>query len=85
MRYKKLTELGAGSFGTVHKAIDVDTGKFMAVKILRGPSEGNRDALKREVEILSTLKHVGCTSPAICAELIAPAPYRGLHYVTRLG
>ncbi|KAK4204866.1 kinase-like protein [Triangularia verruculosa] len=57
VRYKKMMELGAGSFGTVHKAIDVDTGKFMAVKVLREENRDRRSTLKREVEILSTLGH----------------------------
>ncbi|KAK4171055.1 hypothetical protein QBC36DRAFT_391346 [Triangularia setosa] len=35
MRNKKMAELGTGQFGTVHKAIDVDLGRLVAVKMLR--------------------------------------------------
>ena len=45
-------ELGRGSFGTVHKAVDVSTGYEYAAKIFRG---GN---WKKEVEILKSVSHV---------------------------
>ncbi len=39
MRYVPVGDpLGSGQFGIVHKAIDVDTGKFMAVKIIELPA-----------------------------------------------
>jgi hypothetical protein len=46
MKYVKVVEgkLGSGQFRTVHKAINVDSGKFMAVKILERPTR----ALKQE-------------------------------------
>jgi serine/threonine protein kinase len=66
MRYMKVGgKLGSGQFGTVHKAIDVDSGKFMAVKILERPIRASKQedwreeslyyALKREVETLSEI------------------------------
>ncbi|MCJ1479186.1 hypothetical protein MMC13_007870 [Lambiella insularis] len=68
MRYVTVVggTLGSGQFGTVRKAIDVDSGKFMVVKILQRPTrasklEGWRTslyyALKREVETLSGISH----------------------------
>ncbi|CZR69589.1 uncharacterized protein PAC_19489 [Phialocephala subalpina] len=60
-------KLGSGQFGTVHKAIDVDSGKFMAVKILERSTRASKQedwkqslyyALKREVETLSEISHV---------------------------
>jgi serine/threonine protein kinase len=44
MRYVKVVEgkLGSGQFGTVYKAIDVDSGKFMAVKILKQPTRASK-------------------------------------------
>jgi hypothetical protein len=59
--------LGVGQFGTVLKAIDVDTAEIMAVKILHRPEGASTEdewrqsvlrTLKREVEILSQLNHV---------------------------
>jgi serine/threonine protein kinase len=63
-------KLGSGQFGTVYKAIDVDLGKFMAVKILEQPLRKSKQenwrivlyyALKREVETLSDISHVSKT------------------------
>ena len=67
MRYVKVGMLGSGQFGEVHKAIDVDLGKFMAVKIMQRPAGISKQedwrislyyALKREVETLSEISHV---------------------------
>ena len=69
MRYVKtdVKPLGSGQYGTVRKAINVDTGQFMAVKILERPSSASRleawrrsvaYALKREVENLARMNHV---------------------------
>ncbi|KAI9768629.1 MAG: hypothetical protein M1840_004826 [Geoglossum simile] len=66
MRYVMRERLGSGQFGIVYKAIDVDSGKFMAVKIIRRPTEALEQeqwkaslyfALKREVETLSRIYH----------------------------
>jgi serine/threonine protein kinase len=68
MRYVPVgPPLGSGQFGTVYKAIDVDSGKFMAVKIVERPEklsqqEAWRKLLKREVEILCNISHVSKTS-----------------------
>ena len=67
MRYKNIgPPLGSGQFGIVHKCIDVDSGKFMAVKILKRPQGISQEdwreelcyTLKREVETLSDISHV---------------------------
>ncbi len=71
MRYATVIRLGSGQFGEVHKAVNVDSGELMAVKMLKKPSEASKQqdwkvsvyyALKREVEILSTINHVSKTS-----------------------
>lgn len=75
MRYVTVVggKLGSGQFGTVHKAIDLDSGKFMAVKILEQPARKSKQevwkqslyyALKREVETLSEISHVSKSSSA---------------------
>lgn len=66
MRFIHGALLGAGNFGTVYRAIDIDTGKLMAVKILQQPQGTSEEAwrrsvyyaLKREVETLSQISHV---------------------------
>jgi serine/threonine protein kinase len=67
VRYVKVGRLGSGQFGEVHKAINVDSGRLMAVKILRRPARISKQdewktsvyyALKREVETLSSISHV---------------------------
>lgn len=69
MRYARFDKLGSGQFGEVYKAVDVDSGRLMAVKIIRphmSPTKEELDewrlavkyALKREVETLSRLNHV---------------------------
>jgi len=52
IRYYKKEELGKGSFGEVHKAVDVDSGEFFALKLVKWPDLQSREytALKRDVE-----------------------------------
>ncbi|KAF2176607.1 kinase-like protein [Zopfia rhizophila CBS 207.26] len=69
MRYAKIGDmLGVGQFAEVYKAVDVDSGKLMAVKILKPPlgatkqqQEGWRQsvyyAFKRKVENLAKINH----------------------------
>jgi hypothetical protein len=69
IRYTKGADpIGKGRFGTVYKAVDVDSGSLLAVKIISKSNEGfggGRDwagtffhALKNEIHILSILHHV---------------------------
>lgn len=62
IRYLRKDLLGRGQFGTVYEAMDMHSGKPMAVKIMHrptgtGPQQGWVN-LKREVEILSRISHV---------------------------
>jgi hypothetical protein len=94
MRYIKATPnaLGSGQFGEVYKVIDVDSGKFMAVKTLKRKSKQEDwrtslyRALKREVETIFTISHVSRTPPtSYTYELISVlASYCRLYRVTRL-
>jgi hypothetical protein len=98
MRYVKVVggKLGSGQFGTVHKAIDVDSGKFMAVKILERPTRASKQeewkqslyyALKREVETLSEISHVSKSSSTSYTHklIFMLATHRRLYRITRLG
>ena len=76
MRYVTIGDrLGSRTYGTVYKAIDVDLGKFMAVKILERPMRASKQedlrislhyALKREVKTLSEISHISKSSSASC-------------------
>lgn len=69
-RYVITKRLGSGTFGTVGEAVDMDSGRLLAVKNLKAPSnllnlgelisyERNRwQALHREVAVLSRTRHV---------------------------
>ncbi|KAI4271796.1 MAG: hypothetical protein L6R38_006774 [Xanthoria sp. 2 TBL-2021] len=58
MRYKELQVLGSGNFGAVFKALNYDSGKFMAVKKLNIKSDREHMyARKREVETLARIRH----------------------------
>lgn len=50
--------LGAGAFGEVWKALDIDTGRVMAAKVMKKRGGELWEMLKREVQILSRISHV---------------------------
>lgn len=56
LRSRILQELGRGQFGEVYKALDVDGGRFLAVKIIQGTLQ-QPCQVKREVEILARTSH----------------------------
>ena len=95
MRYVKVERLRYGQIGTVHKVIDVDSGKLMAVKIFERPAKASNlekfnqslyYALKREVEALSVISHVSAPWVSDTNILISTsATYRRLYHITRLG
>jgi hypothetical protein len=69
IRYKReANHIGRGRFGTVYKAVNVDLGSLLAVKIISKSNEGFGGggdwagtffhALKNEIHILSILHHV---------------------------
>lgn len=58
-RFVLLPEIREGGMGTVQKAVDLETGKFAAVKTMKygGDQERARTSFAREVEALQRLKH----------------------------
>lgn len=66
IRYIKGRQLGSGQFGTVYKAVDVDSATTMAVKTIQRPQCGwetdSWNRMKREVETLARISHV--TNPS---------------------
>ena len=67
LRYVKRSRLGQGTFSEVWKAVNVDSGSYLAVKMVIQPPEGFQDGLlnllKREVKVLSKASHVSQTIP----------------------
>lgn len=56
--YEFLDTLGAGSFGTVRKAIQKSTGREVAIKIiLKSRLHGHLEVVEREIELLASIKH----------------------------
>lgn len=56
--YEFLNTLGAGSFGTVRKAIQKPTGREVAIKIiLKSRLHGHLEVVEREINLLGSLKH----------------------------
>lgn len=66
IRFDVINGLGSGTFGAVTKAVDVDTGRLIAIKKIRIKKNGNaparNDVWVAEVNSLSNLVHVSASS-----------------------
>lgn len=58
IRWAKRGALGAGSFGQVWSAINVDSGEAFAVKTVKVSSDDDLPQLKREINTLACISHV---------------------------
>lgn len=56
-RYKILELLGSGSFGTVRKCRDRETGEYFACKTIKKERVDNVESLRREISILKKVNH----------------------------
>ena len=55
MRYKTMeNRLGAGEFSSVYKAINVDSGKFMAIKLISSAQEDTKTTRRKVDAIIET-------------------------------
>ncbi|KAF2793598.1 calcium/calmodulin-dependent protein kinase [Melanomma pulvis-pyrius CBS 109.77] len=59
IRYYKKESVGFGSYGEVYKAVNVDSGELLALKLVKWPERQSYQytMLKREVETLARLSH----------------------------
>ena len=71
-------EAGRGGMGIVYKAVDLNTGHSVALKILRRSAQATRDRerFEREAQVLSTLRH-----PAIVSYVAHGQTPDGQHYL----
>lgn len=87
-RYAILGDLvGTGSFGIVHKCVEVDSGNYMAVKILlpplETPTEQWKTLIKCEVDTLAGGDHVSRRASSLAVKLTdLPESYRRLLWST---
>jgi serine/threonine protein kinase len=59
-KYKVLYQVGAGTFARVHRAVHRETGKVVALKVLRGrfcDKAEKRDQFNKEAEVGQALRH----------------------------
>ncbi len=75
-------ELGAGAFGVVYKALDLQTGRHVALKIPRPENLKNQDFLLRfesEAKAAARLDHPSIVA-TYSADLACSTPYIASHY-----
>lgn len=81
-RYRLVQRLGEGGMGVVHLGLD-DSGRAVAIKVLRDHVAGDaqaRDRLAREVKSLSRVHHEG-VAPVLDADVDGSRPYLVTKYV----
>lgn len=54
--YRRLESIGKGSFGSVHKGLQIATGKVVALKIIDLDKSDDVEEIQREVALLSQLR-----------------------------
>src|SRR5262245_16402696 len=57
--YRPVALLGSGGMGVVYRAMHVQTGQWVALKVLLGSHSGRALALRREIRALTRLAHPG--------------------------
>ena len=56
-KYQILEQLGRGTFGIVHRAREILTGKIFAIKLIKTAEESDKAPIHREIEIMRQLQH----------------------------
>lgn len=73
-RFNIISMLGSGAMGTVYRAMDQSTGQFVAIKVLQTIDSQSFKRFKREMELLTKLKHPNLVS-LYDANLAGETPY----------
>uniref|UniRef100_A0A1I7S352 non-specific serine/threonine protein kinase n=1 Tax=Bursaphelenchus xylophilus TaxID=6326 RepID=A0A1I7S352_BURXY len=55
--YDILEEIGTGAFGVVHRCVEKKTGRTFAAKFVRINNEKEKNTVRKEVEVMSELRH----------------------------
>ena len=65
--YKVMKALGQGTWGVVHMAEQIGTGRIVAIKKIKSerPEEGVNFTAVREIKLLREFKHEVCSFAAI--------------------
>ncbi|MDH4185024.1 MAG: serine/threonine protein kinase, partial [Nitrospinota bacterium] len=64
-RYKIAEKIGEGGMGSVYKAVQLSTGKFVAIKVVSGQHTQNEETIRRfqrEVKLQTKLSHPNLVS-----------------------
>ncbi|HEY1958773.1 MAG TPA: serine/threonine-protein kinase [Polyangiaceae bacterium] len=83
-RYEILRKLGEGGTAGVYKALDVRSGKPVAVKVIEGPQAKTAtwaERLLREVELLQTIRHPNVVSVLGGGRRDDGSPYLVMEYL----
>jgi len=87
LRWVSKITLGRGTYGKVFSALDIDTGDAFAVKRIKGPGSRERlKAIRREIEIMQTLRHVSKSIPHCAFHLLVSdfrSPISRIHPLSR--
>ncbi|MDI1437637.1 serine/threonine-protein kinase [Polyangium sorediatum] len=79
-RYQLQEKLGEGSFGTVYRAVDRDSGRVVAVKLLKDRSPDGRERFAREALVLYEALDNPFIVELLDHDLAAPQPHIVLEY-----
>lgn len=78
-RYKVVSHIGGGSYGSVTRAIDMNTGKIVAIKSSKVSHQGIPYTTLREVSVLKVLKK--CPNVVQLLDILDPRDISNVHLV----
>ena len=67
-RFRVISVLGKGSFGTVYRAIQAGTGTIVAIKVVKTQNVDGKRMYRKERDAMEKIKGVPHTVPMICSK-----------------